>query len=188
MKKFLFLLAALVICFISCNRHPMEEKTNFSESLIVMQSFLTNNHPKGDTVVFYNESSNLLDTFSVSYSEDLMVIIPKDTNYTDNEELGYIIRDTIAISCAVHFNNDSYSIEVGFSQSEITGELASGAFFEIYQDKRHEERLWADLDLTQLKNKNDYTITNSIGQSCYLRKNEGIISFSDEKGNTWTKK
>ena len=60
--------------------------------------------------------------------------------------------------------------------------------FEIYQDKRHEERLWADLDLTQLKNKNDYTITNSIGQSCYLRKNEGIVSFSDEKGNTWAKK
>ena len=184
MKKILFLLATLVICLISCNRHPMEEKTNFSESLIVMQSFLTNNHLKGDTIVFYNETSNLLDTFSVSYSEDLMVIIAKDTNNTDNEELGYIIRDTIDVQSHVVLSNEEYVIEVSLSHSN-TG-LYGGLL--IYKDNERNTSIRGCKieNLSELAN--DYTIINSIGQSCYLRKNEGIISFTDEKGNTWTKK
>ncbi len=187
-KSFLFIgLIGLIMSFASCEPNGVSPKNNYKEAWDVMQMYLSKNYTEGDTILFTTESQ-MIDTFIISYSDGMGMIIPRDTNNTDNEELGYIIRDTIAISCGVHFNNDSYSIEVGFSQSEITGELASGAFFEIYQDKRHEERLWTDLDLTQLKNKNDYTITNSIGQSCYLRKNEGIISFSDEKGNTWTKK
>ena len=34
---------------------------------------------------------------------------------------------------------------------------------------------------------NDYIFTNSFGQSCHIHKGEGIIDFSDENGNTWTK-
>jgi hypothetical protein len=185
-KLFLFFVT-LMVSFASCEPIGVTPINNYKEAWDVMQMYLSKNYTDGDTIIFTTESQ-MTDTFIISYSDGTCMTQSTDTSNTDNEELGYIIRDTIAISCGVHFSNDSYSIEVVFSQSEITGELASGAFFEIYQDKRHEERLWADLDLTQLKNKNDYTITNSIGQSCYLRKNEGIISFSDEKGNTWTKK
>ena len=162
----------------------MEEKTNFSESLIVMQSFLTNNHLKGDTIVFYNETSNLLDTFSVSYSEDLMVIIPKDTNNTDNEELGYIVYDTIDVQSHVVLSNEEYVIEVSLSHSNMG--LYGGLL--IYKDNERNTSIRGCKieNLSELAN--DYTIINSAGQSCYLRKNEGIISFSDEKGNTWTKK
>lgn len=187
MKKFLFLLnTVLAVCFISCDREPEppKDKINYLESLIVMQSFLTNNHPKGDTIVFYNESSNLLDTFSVSYSEDLMVTIPKDTNNTDNEELGYIVYDTIDVQSHVVLSNEEYVIEVSLSHSN-TG-LYGGLL--IYKDnERNTSIRGCEIEnLSELAN--DYTIINSAGQSCYLRKNEGIISFSDEKGNTWTKK
>ena len=185
--KVFLLITVLAVCFISCDREPEppKENINYLESLIVMQSFLTNNHPKGDTIVFYNETSNLLDTFSVSYSEDLMVTIPKDTNNTDNEELGYIVYDTINVQSHVVLSNEEYFIEVSLNQSN-TGLLYGGLL--IYKDnERNTSIRGCEIEnLSELAN--DYTIINSAGQSCYLRKNEGIISFSDEKGNTWTKK
>ena len=182
-KVFLFF-ATLIVIFASCEPNGVSPKNNYKEAWDVMQSFLTNNHPKGDTIVFYNETSNLLDTFSVSYSEDLMVTIPKDTNYTDNEELGYIVYDTIDVQSHVVLSNEEYVIEVSLSHSN-TG-LYGGLL--IYKDNERNTSI-RGCEIENISDlANDYTIINSIGQSCYLRKNEGIISFSDEKGNTWTKK
>ncbi len=187
MKKFLFLLfAALAVCFISCDREPEppKEKINYLESLKVMAAFISNNYTEGDSLVFYNETSNLLDTFSVSYSEDLMVTIPKDTNNTDNEELGYIVYDTIDVQSHVVLSNEEYVVEVSLSHSN-TG-LYGGLL--IYKDNERNTSI-KGCEIENISDlANDYTIINSIGQSCYLRKNEGIISFSDEKGNTWTKR
>ena len=187
MKTKLFLLiTVLAVCFISCDREPQspKDKINYLESLKVMAAFISNNYTEGDSLVFYNETSNLLDTFSVLYSEDLMVTIPKDTSNTDNEESGCIVYDTIDVQSHVVLSNEEYVIEVSLSHSN-TG-LYGGLLIYKYNERNTSIRGCKIENLSELAN--DYTITNSIGQSCYLRKNEGIISFSDEKGNTWTKK
>ena len=190
MKKFLFLLfAALAACFISCDREPEppKEKINYLESLKVMAAFISNNYTEGDSLVFYNESLNVLDTFVVLYSQAQAGIQANDTNYTDNEELGYIVYDTISVESFVLMKTEEYVIDAAFT-------IAYGephAFTRVLKSDEHLDlqEVRTDLDLLLLMSGvSDYTITNSIGQSCYLRKNEGIISFSDEKGNTWTKK
>ena len=190
MKKFLFLLfAALAACFISCDREPEppKEKINYLESLKVMAAFISNNYTEGDSLVFYNESLNVLDTFVVSYTGAMLMKQANDTNYTDNEELGYIVYDTISVESFVLMKTEEYVIDAAFT---ITyGE--PHAFTRVLKSDEHLDlqEVRTDLDLLLLMSGvSDYTITNSIGQSCYLRKNEGIISFTDEKGNTWTKK
>jgi hypothetical protein len=189
MKKFLFLLAALAVCFTSCDQtpEPPKDKINYLESLKVMAAFISDNYTEGDSVIFYNESSNLLDTFVVSHSQTLAVIQPTDTNFTNNEELGYIVYDTLSVESFVIMQNKEYVIDAAFA-------IAYGephAFTRVLKSDEHLDlqEVRTDLDLPLLMSGvSDYTITNSLGQSCYLRKNEGIISFSDEKGNTWTKK
>lgn len=188
MKKFLFLLfAALAACFISCDREPVKEKVNYKGSWKVMCEFISNNYTEGDSLVFYNESLNVLDTFVVSYTGAMLMKQANDTNYTDNEELGYIVYDTISVESFVLMKTEEYVIDAAFT-------IAYGephAFTRVLKSDEHLDlqEVRTDLDLPLLMSGvNDYTITNSIGQSCYLRKNEGIISFSDEKGNTWTKK
>lgn len=188
MKKFLFLLAALAVCFTSCDQtpEPPKDKINYLESLKVMAAFISDNYTEGDSVIFYNESSNLLDTFVVSHSQTLAVIQPTDTNFTNNEELGYFIYDTLSVESFVIMQNKEYVIDAAFAIGEkplaFIGICKSLENFDF-------QKIRTDLDLPLLMSGvSDYTITNSIGQSCYLRKNEGIISFSDEKGNTWTKK
>ena len=190
MKKFLFLLfAALAACFISCDREPEppKEKINYLESLKVMAAFISNNYTEGDSLVFYNESLNVLDTFVVLYSQAQAGIQANDTNYTDNEELGYIVYDTISVESFVLMKTEEYVIDAAFT-------IAYGephAFTRVLKSDEHldlqEVRTNLDLPLL-MSGVTEYTITNTAGQSCYLRKNEGIISFSDEKGNTWTKK
>ena len=185
MKKFLFLLiTVLAVCLISCDREPVKEKVNYKGSWKVMCEFITNNYTEGDSLVFYNESLNVLDTFAVSYSGAMLMTQANDTNYTDNEELGYIVYDTIDVQSHVVLSNEEYVIEVSLSHSN-TG-LYGGLL--IYKDNERNTSIRGCKieNLSELAN--DYTIINSAGQSCYLRKNEGIISFSDEKGNTWTKK
>lgn len=189
MKKFLFLLfAALAVCFISCDREPEppKDKINYLESLKVMAAFISNNYTEGDSLVFYNESLNVLDTFVVSYSQAQAGIQPTDTNFTNNEELGYFIYDTLSVESFVIMQNKEYVIDAAFAIGE-----KPLAFIGICKSLENLDfqKIRTDLDLPLLMSGvSDYTITNSIGQSCYLRKNEGIISFSDEKGNTWTKK
>ena len=187
MKKFLFLLfAALAVCFISCDREPVKEKVNYKGSWKVMCEFISNNYTEGDSLVFYNESLNVLDTFVVSYSGAMLMKQANDTNYTDNEELGYIVYDTISVESFVIMQNKEYVIDAAFAIGE-----KPLAFIGICKSLENLDfqKIRTDLDLPLLMSGvSDYTITNSIGQSCYLRKNEGIISFSDEKGNTWTKK
>jgi hypothetical protein len=188
MKKFLFLLAALAVCFTSCDQtpEPPKDKINYLESLKVMAAFISDNYTEGDSVIFYNESSNLLDTFVVSHSQTLAVIQPTDTNFTNNEELGYIVYDTLSVESFVIMQNKEYVIDAAFAIGE-----KPLAFIGICKSLENLDfqKIRTDLDLPLLMSGvSDYTITNSLGQSCYLRKNEGIISFSDEKGNTWTKK
>ena len=187
--KVFLLITVLVICFISCDREPEppKEKINYLESLKVMAAFISNNYTEGDSLVFYNESLNVLDTFVVLYSQAQAGIQANDTNYTDNEELGYIVYDTISVESFVLMKTEEYVIDAAFTIAygephAFTRVLKSDEYLDLQEVR-------TDLDLPLLMSgTNDYTITNSIGQSCYLRKNEGIISFSDEKGNTWTKK
>lgn len=191
MKKFVFLLnTVLAVCLVSCDKpepQSPEENINYLESLKVMAAFISNNYTEGDSLVFYNESLNVLDTFVVLYSQAQAGIQANDTNYTDNEELGYIVYDTISVESFVLMKTEEYVIDAAFTIAY--GELH--AFTRVLKSDEHLDlqEVRTDLDLPFLMSGvSDYTITNSIGQSCYLRKNEGIISFSDEKGNTWTKK
>jgi len=187
MKKLLFLFAALEICLVSCDREPVKEKVNYKGSWKVMCEFISNNYTEGDSLVFYNESLNVLDTFVVSYSGAMLMKQANDTNYTDNEELGYIVYDTISVESFVLMKTEEYVIDAAFTITygephAFTRVLKSDEYLDLQEVR-------TDLDLPLLMSGvSDYTITNSIGQSCYLRKNEGIVSFSDEKGNTWTKK
>ena len=136
MKKFLFLLfAALAACFISCDREPVKEKVNYKGSWKVMCEFISNNYTEGDSLVFYNESLNVLDTFVVSYTGAMLMKQANDTNYTDNEELGYIVYDTIAFMGDCGDTNKTFVLyldderngakkyNVYFKQLEGTGKL-----------------------------------------------------------------
>ena len=192
MKNYFVKITCLIIIgllFFSCEPpepQSPKENINYLESLKVMAAFISDNYTEGDSLVFYNESLNVLDTFVVLYSQAQAGIQANDTNYTDNEELGYIVYDTLSVESFVLMKTEEYVIDAAFT-------IAYGephAFTRVFKSDEHLDlqEVRTDLDLTQLKNKNDYTITNPLGQSCYLRKNEGIISFSDEKGNTWTKK
>lgn len=188
MKKFLFLLiTVLAVCLISCDREPVKEKVNYKGSWKVMCEFITNNYTEGDSLVFYNESLNVLDTFVVSYSGAMLMTQANDTNYTDNEELGYIVYDTVFVESYVQIKNEEYIVDASFGI--MRGDAISNVSISKGNELLDSNKTRTDLDLPLLMSGvSDYTIINSIGQSCYLRKNEGIISFSDEKGNTWTKK
>ena len=189
-KSFLLVgLIGLIMSFASCDREPEppKDKINYLESLKVMAAFISDNYTEGDSLVFYNESLNVLDTFVVSYSQAQAGIQANDTNYTDNEELGYIVYDTISVESFVLMQTKEYVIDVAFA----IGYGKPLAFARIFKTNEYIDlqEVRTDLDLPLLMSGiNDYTITNPLGQTCYLRKNEGIISFSDEKGNTWTKK
>ena len=181
MKKFLFLLfAVLAVCLVSCDREAVKEKVNYKGSWKVMCEFISNNYTEGDSLVFYNESLNVLDTFVVSHTGAMLIKQGNDTKYTDN-------YDTISVESFVIMQNKEYVIDAAFT-------IAYGephAFTRVLKSDEHLDlqEVRTDLDLPLLMSGvSDYTITNPLGQSCYLRKNEGIISFSDEKGNTWTKK
>ncbi len=188
MKKFLFLLnTVLAVCLISCDREPVKEKVNYKGSWKVMCEFITNNYTEGDSLVFYNESLNVLDTFVVSYSGAMLMKQANDTNYTNNEELGYIVYDTVFVESYVQIKNEEYIVDASFGI--MRGYAISNVSISKGNELLDSNKTRTDLDLPLLMSGvSDYTITNPLGQSCYLRKNEGIISFSDEKGNTWTKK
>ena len=189
-KSFLLVgLIGLIMSFASCDREPEppKDKINYLESLKVMAAFISNNYTEGDSLVFYNESLNVLDTFVVSYSDAMLMKQANDTNYTDNEELGYIVYDTVFVESYVRIKNEEYIVDASFGI--MRGDAISNVSISKGNELLDSNKTRTDLDLTLLMSEiNDYTITNPLGQSCYLRKNEGIISFSDEKGNTWTKK
>ena len=189
-KSFLLVgLIGLIMSFASCDREPEppKDKINYLESLRVMAAFISDNYTEGDSVIFYNESSNVLDTFVVSYSGAMLMKQANDTNYTDNEELGYIVYDTVFVESYARIKNEEYIVDSSFGI--MRGDAISNVSISKGNELLDSNKTRTDLDLTLLMSGiNDYTITNPLGQTCYLRKNEGIISFSDEKGNTWTKK
>ena len=185
-KLFLFFVT-LMVSFASCEPIGVTPINNYKEAWDVMQMYLSKNYTEGDSLVFYNESLNVLDTFVVLYSGAMLMKQANDTNYTDNEELGYIVYDTVFVESYVQIKNEEYIVDASFGI--MRGDAISNVSISKGNELLDSNKTRTDLDLTLLMSGiNDYTITNPLGQSCYLRKNEGIISFSDEKGNTWTKK
>ena len=183
MKKALFnlLIASLLLGCYSCKPQEPEKDLNFMQaSDEYMKPYLLVDYQKGDTLLFMNEKDEI-DTFIVEFCDELWSLTPHDDGKEEDGE--FLYYDTLSIDAIFWIIGKQYSIQTCYSYG-YNGEWEGVA---IYEDSWAAIRDSIATDADYKSYGIEHTVINKINQTCTLRKNEGVIAFSDEKGHSWTK-
>lgn len=176
----IFLFASFfAISFVSCDNNKPTNVPNFQQAWKLMSAYISDNYKEGDTLLF-TMKENQTDTFVVTLSQSLLLTTGRDINETEDEDKECLVTDTTDVESIVLLRGKDFCIELTLGQTQTTTYLRYG----FYQTSRSVIKPNI-INLAELPN--DYIFTNSLGQSCHIHKGEGIIDFSDENGNTWTK-
>lgn len=176
----IFLFASFfAISFVSCDNNKPTNVPNFQQAWKLMNAYISDNYKEGDTLLFTTKE-NQTDTFVVTLSQSLLLTTGRDINETEDEDKECLVTDTINVQSTVILQGNDVHLEVTLLQNKET----AYAVCKIYKETMN-SFLPQKVNLAELPN--DYIFTNSLGQSCHIRKGEGIIDFSDENGHTWTK-
>lgn len=186
MKKALFnlLIASLLFGCFSCKPQPEpepEKELNFMQaSDEYMKPYLLVDYHKGDTLLFMNEKDEI-DTFVVEFCDVMWSIIPHDDGKEEDGE--FLYYDTLSVDAIFLIKGKQYSMQTAYFYAieEESEEVV------IYEDSWDNIRNYVFSDADYKSYGIEHTVINELNQTCTLRKNEGVIAFSDEKGHSWTK-
>lgn len=185
MKKIvnIFFVSTVLIGLASCERNGMKSKLNLAEVAKDMNSFVYDNYQKGDSL-FFATQDNRIDTFVVSMCISQMIVMSEEPGGESNTEDGVVVDKIVSVNSGVYLTGTMFNIEVSMWMGEKGS--TSGMRFGFYQGEGGYYSI-TSTDLKWEEDAMDYVITNALGQTCHVHRGEGLVDFSDEKGNVWTK-
>ena len=163
-----------LISMVSCrNSEPSMESAGE-----YMAQYLSNNYEKGDTLL-YTTLDHQVDTFVVTLSQCLMCV--------EGTKRLWPSEKIVSVFSDVYLKGNGFSVEVNLVHLPDGKTGCRYSFYQIGQNLDGNEGMKI-LSIEYESLVQDFYFTNLIGQSCHLRRNEGIIDFTDGNGNRWIKK